>query len=352
MIDIIAGARPNFVKISTIINNFKKINVKFRLIHTGQHYTKSMSDDFFKNLNIPTPFINLNVKSGSHAEQTSKIMIRYEKLLLSKKKPKYVLVVGDVNSTLACAIVAKKLNLGLMHVEAGLRSFDNQMPEEVNRIITDSIADIYFVTSLNAKNNLIKSNIKKKKTYFVGNTMIDSLKDYIKISNLKRNFNSKKVIITTHRPENLKNIDKLIKIINKISKKFFNLEFIYVLHPVIKKKLLSKNLYISNTIKLIDALPYDEFLRLILESKMVITDSGGLSEETTYLNIPCLTLRYNTERPETVDLGSNTLVGRSEKLIIKNIKNIINNTYKSSKKIPKWDGKTGKRIAKICKKII
>jgi len=348
-IDIIVGARPNFIKVAPLIHRLKKNNKKinYRLIHTGQHYDDSMSNNFFKDLSIPKPNHNLNCKSGSQSEQTAKIMIAYEKVLL-KKKCDLCVVVGDVNSTMACAIAAKKIGIKVAHIESGLRSKDRKMPEEINRIITDSISDYFFTTSRSASNNLIKEGKDRNKIFFVGNLMIDSLflyKNLLKKSEkIEKLINKNRyIVLTIHRVENVKNFKSLLKIISIISSSVKDNKIIFPVHPRIKKDINKlKNKF--NNIIFVQPQPYLNFIYLIKNALAIVTDSGGITEEASILNIPCLTLRNSTERPETILKGTNELVGVNEKKIKNNLKKIIDNKWKKSKKIEKWDGKTSERI--------
>lgn len=360
IIDLIAGARPNFIKISAIIralDNYKKNrNLKYRLIHTGQHYDNNMSNTFFKELNIPDPNFNLNCGSGSQAEQTSRIMIEYEKIL-NIKCPDLCLVVGDVNSTLACAITAKKSGVRVAHVEAGIRSGDILMPEEINRIVTDSITDFFFTTSEFANNNLLNLGVDNKKIFFVGNTMIDTL-----LFNLKRlkkpaiwdKFNLLKnnyIVITLHRPSNVDEKNILENYLLEVLSNSNGLPIIFPVHPR-TKKILNTNFICNSNLHFVDPMSYLEFNYLVKNSKLVITDSGGITEETTVLGIPCITLRDSTERPETVSEGTNNLIGCNPKKIKKALKDIFTNKVKKGR-IPKyWDGKTGERIVENLVKII
>ncbi len=354
-IDIIAGARPNFIKIAPVISQvikYSKIgyNISYRLIHTGQHYDKKMSKIFFEELKIPKPDFNLEVGSGSHANQTSKIMIRYERLL-NHIKPDICMVFGDVNSTLACSIVAKKFNIKIAHVEAGIRSFDLSMPEEINRIVTDSITDYFFTTSEFANKNLIKSGIEKENIFFVGNTMIDTLNNNIKKFKKPLIFDkiklSKKqyLILTLHRPSNVDEIKTLFNLLELIDKNSENLPIIFPIHPRTKST-FNKNNFLFKNIVTIDPLSYLEFNYLVKNSKCVITDSGGITEETTVMNIPCITLRDTTERPETVLYGTNVLVGNNYKKLINSLKNLFLNNWKKGIIPELWDGKSSERIIK------
>ncbi len=346
------------------LNKHKSI-VTHKIVHTGQHYDEKMSDIFLRELELKKPDFYIGVGSKSHAEQKAEIMVEFEKIVL-KEKPDLVLVYGDINSTSAAAIVCSKipgkngLPVPVAHIESGLRSFDKSMPEEINRKITDVLADYLFVTEPGGVRNLKKEGIDEKKIFFVGNTMIDSLKYYFKKIATSGILNelciSKKqyVLATLHRPsnvddkENLKKILNIFKSINSINPQ---IDIVFPVHPRTYKMIGKFNLQNSiNEIKnliITEPLGYIDFLKLTSEAKYVITDSGGIQEETTYLQIPCLTLRENTERPVTVELGTNVICGLDEKLIVKKIKEIESGKFKKGK-IPKlWDGYASKRIAKI-----
>ena len=357
---LVAGARPNFMKIAPLIRAIKKHNshnklstIQFKLIHTGQHYDHEMSKTFFNDLNIPEPDVYLNVGSGTHAEQTGKIMIMLEKFLL-KDKPDYVIVVGDVNSTLAGALTSAKLHIPIAHIEAGLRSYDRKMPEEINRLITDAISDYLFTTTEEADKNLKKEGISEEKIYFVGDVMVDNLLFNLKKaqgSNIteKLGLNAKYAILTLHRPSNVdkkENLKNIFQALNKISQK---IPIIFPIHPRTKKKIEKFNLssYIDTKIKLINPLGFLDFLKLMQEARFVMTDSGGIQEETTVLKIPCLTLRNTTERPITITYGTNVLCGNEPKKIIKEAEKIIKGEKKKVKPLKFWDGKTADRIIKI-----
>lgn len=354
---IVAGARPNFVKISPLIYQLNFNNIDFKLIHTGQHYDYNMSKIFLDDLEILLPDIYLNVGSASHAVQTAKIMIKFEKVLL-KEKPLLVIVVGDVNSTIACALAAVKLGIKVAHIEAGLRSFDRTMPEEINRILTDQISDFLFATEKSAIINLKREGIDPEKIYFVGNIMIDTLiKNLEKAEKLnyseKLNIRKKSyALITFHRPSNVdnkKNLEKIVKIINYLQEK---IKYIIPLHPRTKKNLEKFNLYHKlekENILLSEPIGYLEFFSLMINSRLILTDSGGIQEEASYLKIPVLTLRKNTERPITIEKGTNTIVGNDFKKIKKCVDEILAGTYKKGQKIEKWDGFTAKRIVDILK---
>ncbi len=353
IITLIAGARPNFMKIAPIIKAIKSCqekgkNIKYRLVHTGQHYDKKMSGDFFEQLGIPEPDINLKCGSGSQAEQTAAIMVRFEAELI-ENRPTMVLVVGDVTSTMACAITAKKLCIDVVHVEAGIRSGDMSMPEEINRIVTDSICDHFFTTSELANIQLRKNGITDNRIHFVGNTMIDTL--YQNTNKLQKPGlweenhleKNKYYLITLHRPSNVDDPENLSKLIDIILRETEDSPVIFPLHPRTKKNL---NGHFLNDPKLIavDPMGYLEFIYLIKNAKAVITDSGGITEEATVLNIPCITLRNSTERPETVTLGSNELAGTDPENLIPWLRKIKNNEWKKSSIPPLWDGKTSVRI--------
>ena len=355
-ITIVAGARPNFIKIAPIIKAIEKkqnsgANVSFRLVHTGQHYDKNLSDTFFEELNIPHPNANLEVKSGSQSVQTAAIMIAFEQELIQNPCD-LVLVVGDVNSTMACAIVAKKLNIKVTHVEAGIRSGDMTMPEEINRIVTDSITDYFFTTSTWAGKNLLKYGAEPTSINFVGNVMIDTLYqnlDRITAPAFWSEFKLETgnyIILTLHRPANVDEEKSLINLLEGIDKMVGDKKIIFPIHPRTKAIMGETNLDLKNII-FVEPQGYLNFMYLIKNSFAVITDSGGISEETTVLGIPCFTMRNNTERPETQSIGTNTLVGTS----IENLEKIygeflINGPRKAG--IPElWDGKASERIIDV-----
>lgn len=361
-IDLIAGARPNFMKIAPIIDAIIKAsekgeNISYRLIHTGQHYDKNMSESFFEQLGIPDPDINLNAGGGSQAEQTAAIMIGYENILMSEK-PSLCLVVGDVTSTMACAIVAQKLHVPVAHVEAGIRSGDWTMPEEINRLVTDAITNYFFTTSQIANDNLRTSGVGDERIFFVGNTMIDTL--------LKHQGRFRKpvfwddlrlaegsyLVMTLHRPANVDQEEKLKELIDEIIENSFDLPLIFPVHPRTRKIL--ENLGISHErLHLIEPLGYLEFNYLVERAKCVVTDSGGITEETTVLGVPCMTLRDNTERPETVFIGTNELIGTNPKAIAPAMEMLFSGNWKKGGVPELWDGKTGDRIVKtIIEKLI
>lgn len=355
-ITIVAGARPNFIKIAPIIKAIEKKQtegkkISFRLVHTGQHYDKNLSDTFFEELNIPHPNSNLEVKSGTQAQQTAAIMVAFEQELLQNPCD-LVLVVGDVNSTMACAIVAKKLNIKVTHVEAGIRSGDMTMPEEINRIVTDSITDYFFTTSTWAGENLLKYGAEPSSIHFVGNVMIDTLYQNLERISAPSFWNEYQletgnyIILTLHRPSNVDEENSLIDLLKGIDKMVGDKKVIFPIHPRTKAILGEQNLSLKNIIT-VEPQGYLNFMYLIKNSFAVITDSGGISEETTVLNIPCFTLRTTTERPETITIGTNNLIGTS----INNLEKIFGEFLKNGPKksgIPElWDGKASERIIDI-----
>lgn len=349
----IVGARPNFMKIAPLIRAMdKEKNIIKKLVHTGQHYDPALSDIFFQELKIPSPDIHLEIGSLPREEQISKISEAFFKIL-KIEKPDLVIVVGDVNSTIACARPAKENKIKVAHIEAGLRSFDLSMPEELNRIETDCISDLLYVTEESGMINLAKEKVPGK-AKLVGNVMIDTLVDSLDnikkskiIANLKLN-KGQYFISTFHRPSNVDTKESLRSLISKIKLICSNLPLILPLHPRTKNSLNNFGLFeeflaIKNLI-LIEPLGYNDFLSLVLAAKAVITDSGGIQEETTFLGIPCLTLRENTERPSTIDLGTNILIGNDENKLKIELDKIMQGNFKKSTCPPLWDGKAAERI--------
>ncbi|MBT4482911.1 MAG: UDP-N-acetylglucosamine 2-epimerase (non-hydrolyzing) [Candidatus Latescibacteria bacterium] len=355
---IVAGARPNFIKIAPLIHELKKYDDCFNvtLLHTGQHYDFQMSEVFFQNLNIPSPDIFLDIRSGSHAVQTARIMVAFEEAIL-KERPDLVVVVGDVNSTLACSIVASKSGVSIAHVEAGLRSFDRAMPEEINRIVTDSLSDYLFVNEESGLKNLEKENVNSDKIYFVGNIMIDTLLRNLPIIGRseildKLNLNSREYsVVTLHRPGNVDSSETLSEIFDVLSTISRKIKIIYPLHPRTMKTISDHGFFEKfkniDGLVMIEPLGYIDFIKLVKDSRFVITDSGGIQEETTVLKIPCLTMRENTERPVTITKGTNYMVGRDRKKIIQLTDVILNNEAKEGTIPELWDGKTGERIVRV-----
>lgn len=359
-VDIIAGARPNFMKIAPIISAIRERQKKgshlsFRLVHTGQHYDRAMSGRFFEELNIPEPDVNLEVGSGTQAEQTGAIMIRYEKLLLDHPSD-LCLVVGDVTSTMACSIAAKKLNIKVAHVEGGIRSFDMTMPEEVNRLVTDVLTDYFFTTSEVANQNLLRSGVPPQAIFFVGNTMIDTLllnqprfspPTFWHGLNLQA---SNFFVVTLHRPSNVDSAEKLTALLVQITLGADGLPVIFPVHPRTKKTLQGTAMSWPN-LHMVEPLGYLEFNYLVSKAKGVITDSGGVTEEATVLGIPCMTLRNSTERPETVTIGTNELLGTDPQVIRPAMLKIMQGRWKQGAVPEKWDGKTAVRIVEILEKL-
>lgn len=362
LVDIIAGARPNFMKIAPIIEAIQKeqkkgTDIQYRLIHTGQHYDRNMSDAFFEQLGIPKPNINLEAGSGTQAEQTAAIMVRYEKVLTSQE-PDIVLVVGDVTSTMACAITAKKFNnIKVAHVEAGIRSGDMTMPEEVNRIVTDSIADLFFTTSHTANENLRRVGITDERIYFVGNTMIDTLIKQAPHFQQppawnKLNLEAQKyIVLTLHRPTNVDSVEQLKALLISIVKASRGLPIIFPAHPRTVKTLQAVGIRAQN-LHIIEPLEYLQFNYLVKNAKAVITDSGGIQEETTVMQVPCMTLRKNTERPETCTVGTNELLGTEASAIAPAFEKLFNGQWKKGNIPYMWDGKTAERIVSVLKNLL
>jgi len=352
-ITIVAGARPNFMKIAPIIeaiNDKRKsgIDISFRLVHTGQHYDKNLSDTFFKELHIPLPHRNLEVKSGSQAQQTAAIMIAFE-IELNQNPCDLVMVVGDVTSTMACAIVAKKAGIKVAHVEAGIRSGDMNMPEEINRIVTDSLTDYFFTTSKYANDNLSRLGVVKEKIFFVGNVMIDTLRkneprfikpffwdDFDLVA--KQYF-----VMTLHRPSNVDEESQLSTLIKQLVNLAANYPIIFPVHPRTKKLLERLDLNYDN-LHYVEPLGYLNFNYLVKNAFGVLTDSGGITEEATVMNVPCITLRDSTERPETCEIGSNVLVGNDRDKIKSAFSILFSGNWKKSNTPELWDGKAAIRI--------
>ncbi len=356
VIDLIAGARPNFMKISPIIDAINVArsagkNIDFRLIHTGQHYDKNMSQSFFSQLDIPEPHINLGAGGGTQAEQTSAIMIGYEKFLM-KRKTDLCMVVGDVTSTMACSIVAQKMNVKVAHVEGGIRSGDWLMPEEINRIVTDSISNYFFTTSEVANKNLRKTGVDSERIFFVGNTMIDTLlkhRSRFKQPVIWHDYDLKErnfIVLTLHRPSNVDEENQLTELINQILLHSKELPIVFPVHPrtaINIKKSGIKN----NRLLMVEPLGYLEFNYLVENSFAVITDSGGITEETTVMGIPCMTLRDSTERPETVQVGTNELLGTDPVKIKPALDKLFSGEWKKGGIPELWDGKAAQRIVDI-----
>ena len=360
-IDLIAGARPNFMKIAAIIDALNVARsqgsyLRYRLIHTGQHYDQAMSGGFFEQLGIPEPDINLGVGSGSQAEQTAAIMVGYEKVLMEKSSD-LCLVVGDVTSTMACSIVARKLGIPIAHVEGGIRSGDWTMPEEINRVVTDSITNWFFTTSETANDNLQRSGISTDRIFFVGNTMIDTLLkqmphlvpplfwDQLSLQS------GQYFVLTLHRPANVDGEKQLLALLEAISAGTEGLPVVFPLHPRTAKNLQQLGVHIPG-IHYVEPLGYLEFNYLVKNAKAVITDSGGITEETTVMGVPCLTLRDNTERPETVTIGTNELIGTDPANLTPAFARLMAGEWKKGGIPVMWDGKAAVRIINIIDKLL
>lgn len=352
-ITIVAGARPNFMKISPIIKAIQKrqaegASIEYRLVHTGQHYDKKMSADFFEQLGIPEPHANLEAGGGTQAEQTAAIMVRFEKELM-EHRPNLILVVGDVTSTMACTITAKKLCIDAVHVEAGIRSGDMTMPEEINRIVTDSITDHFFTTSEVANQHLRHSGVGEERIHFVGNTMIDSL-----IGNLERLLkpalwddqslqSGKYILLTLHRPANVDDPANLDHLLSTIMQCTGDLPVVFPVHPR-TKKILDGIGFNNPKLVLAEPMPYLEFIYMVKNALAIITDSGGITEEATVLGVPCMTMRDSTERPETITMGTNELVGTDPAKLVPYLDKVMTGNWKKGAIPPLWDGKTAERI--------
>jgi UDP-N-acetylglucosamine 2-epimerase (non-hydrolysing) len=344
----IVGARPNFMKVAPVLSALKgRKSVAQTLIHTGQHYDANMSDVFFQQLGIPAPDVNLAVGSGTHAKQTAEIMTRLEPIVL-ERQPDMVLVYGDVNSTVATALVCAKLGVKIGHVEAGLRSFDRTMPEEINRLMTDQLADLLFTPSEDGDENLRREGIPEKKIFFVGNVMIDSL---VRLLPLAKKTGTDSVperyaLVTLHRPANVDDSVALKGILESLLEVNRDLAVVFPAHPRTRKRISDFGLN-AGQLLLLDPLPYVDFLGLQSRATVVITDSGGIQEETTYLGIPCLTVRENTERPITVSMGTNVLVGRDRDKLRSELSRVLGGDPKKRTVPPLWDGHAGERIADV-----
>ncbi len=344
----IVGARPNFMKVAPVLAALKKReNVTQTLVHTGQHYDVNMSDVFFQQLGIPAPDVNLAVGSGSHAKQASEIMTRFEPVLI-ERRPDLVLVYGDVNSTVATALVCSKLGVRVGHVEAGLRSFDRTMPEEINRLVTDQLSDLLFTPSEDGDENLRREGIPAEKIFRVGNVMIDSLVRLLPEARKTRvaNFPDRYALVTLHRPANVDDSSALKGILASLLAVSRELAVVFPAHPRTRQRIADFG-FDTGQFLVLDPLPYVDFLGLQSRAAVVITDSGGIQEETTYLGIPCLTVRENTERPITVSAGTNVLVGRDPKKLSAELSRVLAGKSKKGTTPPLWDGHAGERIADI-----
>lgn len=349
----IVGARPNFMKVAPIMAEMARYPEHFlqTLVHTGQHYDFNMSDIFFHELGMPAPDEFLGVGSGSHAEQTARVMMAFEPIVL-KYRPDWVIVVGDVNSTLACALVCVKLGIRVAHVEAGLRSGDRTMPEEINRILTDQISDLLFTPSMDGNENLLREGIISNKIHFVGNVMIDTLIKMLPLAKaqatLERlNLKSQSyILVTLHRPSNVDELSNLITILDALKNLAGVYPVVFPVHPRTKQKIAQTLFVLENSdITFIEPQGYLDFLVLTQNASIVLTDSGGIQEETSYLKVPCLTLRPNTERPVTIKFGTNSLIATTKNAIYDAVQERLQNSYqRDNQSIPFWDGCAAKRI--------
>jgi UDP-N-acetylglucosamine 2-epimerase (non-hydrolysing) len=361
LVDIIAGARPNFMKIAPIIRAIEARKaaggpLDYRLVHTGQHYDEKMSGDFFRQLGIPAPHVNLEVGSGTAAEQTAGIMVGYERLLL-ERKPAICLVVGDVTSTMGCAIAAQKLCVKVAHVEAGIRSGDWTMPEEINRLVTDSITNHFFTTSEVANANLRRAGVDGSAIHFVGNTMIDTL-----LANMDRLRpppfwdehrleKGRYFVMTLHRPANVDSGDTFQRMLDAIAAGTRGERVVFPVHPRTAKT-IREGARVPASILLVDPQPYLEFNFLVRHAKAVITDSGGITEETTVMGVPCMTLRNSTERPETVTIGTNELLGIDPAALGPALERLFAGDWKRGAIPPLWDGRTSERIVEVLERVL
>jgi UDP-N-acetylglucosamine 2-epimerase (non-hydrolysing) len=346
----IVGARPNFVKVAPVMQALAAAgSIRQTMVHTGQHYDSNMSGVFFEQLGITQPDVNLGVGSGTHAYQTAHVMLRLEELL-HDYKPDRVLVYGDVNSTVAAAMVCAKLLIPIDHVEAGLRSGDRSMPEEINRLVTDKLASLLFTTSQDGNDNLLAEGVDATQIHLVGNVMIDTLVKMLpKIENVELSVPKEYVLVTLHRPSNTDDLATLRKIVTTLTELAHDIPVIFPIHPRTRNRLHAMNFDMSTQKRLYfwEPVGYLEFLYLQKLARLVITDSGGIQEETTYMQIPCLTLRQNTERPITVTLGSNQLVGQDMERLRSAVYDVLHGSPKQGQIPPLWDGKAGQRIANI-----
>lgn len=357
----VVGARPNFMKVAPIDRVLRTFpdEIQHMICHTGQHFDKKMSDVFFEDLEMPRPHFHLGISGGSHAEQTARIMMEFEKIVL-EEKPDLVLVVGDVNSTLACSIVASKLHVKVAHVEAGLRSFDREMPEEINRMITDAISDYLFVTEKSGLVNLGNEGVNNDKIFFCGNVMIDSLANFlpkIEKSTLCQDMGleiGKYVLMTFHRPSNVDDIVFLRRLVTMLNEVSAQRKVVFPIHPRTKNKLAEHGLsdQLHENVILLDPQGYIDFQSLVKNAELIVTDSGGIQEESTYLGVACLTVRENTERPVTITQGTNQLVGTDLDYVQTKIDEVLSGQVKDGGVPPLWDGKAANRIVNHLRELL
>jgi UDP-N-acetylglucosamine 2-epimerase (non-hydrolysing) len=358
----IVGARPNLPKIAPLMHEMQRHpEIEAILVHTGQHYDEKLSDIFFRQMGIPSPHVNLEVGSGSHASQTAEILKRVEPVLV-ERKPDLVLVVGDVNSTIAVSLAAVKLGIRVAHVEAGLRSFDRTMPEEINRLLTDALADYLFVTEEDAIANLLKEGRPRESIFMVGNVMIDSLRHFLPIAQqsaigdelgLKNGAGWLRFgVLTLHRPSNVDSTEKLSQLLGAIDAVATEMPVIFPVHPRTQQRLTQGGVKHHPQLRLVSPVGYLDFLCLLSKAALVLTDSGGIQEETTALGVPCLTLRENTERPVTISEGTNLLVGTDPVKIVAAARDALAGKSKAGRVPPMWDGHAAKRIVEILLRVV
>jgi UDP-N-acetylglucosamine 2-epimerase (non-hydrolysing) len=346
----VIGARPNFMKAAPVVRALSAFPTEQIIVHTGQHYDFNMSDVFFQQLGMPAPDVNLQVGSGSHAQQTGNIMCRFEPVVL-ERKPDVVVVYGDVNSTVAAALVCSKLMVRVAHVEAGLRSGDRAMPEEINRLVTDQLSDLLFTPSVDGNRNLEREGISPEKVFFAGNVMIDTLVRMLPEADrrMPAGLPSRYALVTLHRPSNVDDLDWLRSLLSSLERVGHGLDVIFPVHPRTRQKIASLGIGMENNdrIRFMEPQPYLDFLALQKNAAVVITDSGGIQEETTYLGVPCLTVRENTERPVTITMGTNVLVGRDTNLLSRELDRVMSQGRKNNVVPPLWDGHAAERIAEV-----
>jgi len=358
---LVGGARPNFVKLAPVVRALAVHDsaIRTRLVHTGQHYDRNMSSVFFEELGIPDPDVCLNVGSGSHGVQTARVMIAFEEFLQSIPKPSGVVVVGDVNSTVACTLTAAKLGIPVAHVEAGLRSFDRSMPEEINLVVTDALADLLLVSEPSGQENLAREGVPPERIHYVGNVMIDTLlheRTAARALDVPARFNTaprRFGVVTLHRPSNVDNPVSLQNIVRFLEEVSQRVDLLVPLHPRTKARFAESAMVASparGRLRLLDSFTYREMLALMDSDRFVITDSGGVQEETTCLGVPCLTLRENTERPITVTHGTNTIIGHDFVLASRVIEDIERGRYKTARPIEGWDGAAATRVADVLRR--
>lgn len=347
----VVGARPNFMKMAPVILEVRARRLNQIVVHTEQHFDPEMSDIFFKNLKIPEPNFHLGVRSGTHAEQTARVMEGFERICLDLK-PNLVVVAGDVNSTLACALVAAKLLIPVAHIEAGLRSFDRSMPEEINRVLTDHVSSLLFTTERSGNENLIREGIAQQKIHFVGNSMIDSLQTHLPQALANRpwerfSLDGKKYgLATLHRPANVDDKNKFLEIASALEEVAQHIPLVFPAHPRTLQRIEQFGIS-RGAINFVQPLGYIDFLGLMAKASLVLTDSGGIQEETTVLGVPCVTLRSNTERPITLELGTNILAGTEKANILRAVQQSLNRDWSDRRLPPLWDGKAAVRIVDV-----